>query len=932
MIHTRPIHPAATSLSLPRHSPIALVLFAAFVFEVLFLHTSILSAQPAPLGPPRPRDSTNSSRLLGSKRFTFDAAFLSDPPGLRFSFSRPVPTFDLSKGDTLDPVFVPPNSPRYERTTALAGAPRFESVRDTPDASTQILASGLDHDGVTPLLVLLQDPIDSESPVLLDVFSVAGAQLLALEAAGSGPGRVRTLLPPSGDLLRGSIPNKVFRPVAGAISHGLIVLFCTVSHQAAPTDPFLDAASAFVTSQDRGLTWTLSYESPPFFPGTRRGAPWAMQNWWPTKRHVPPTQAFFAASDYCLNPGSPGGNSFLFRASRPKPGFPWVIEPARIIYQSLGTDHHHIAGVLPFHPTGGSGNGLRFFSVLGDSRANNRIVSLTRPDSNYLDPNNWSLQDNFHGSAAAGPFPGAEANQFVGCAPGPHDHSVLAGADLITEQLMLLHFDDAAPSHPRTTRLFGLITTQGDGNLNFIIRTPTPELGGPYCATHAIATPTPAPPLSSRTLFSHDGIHWAHAAANGGGYPAIHGDHLYFDGPIATGVTRSPVPTLRIARPLLVGPGGWQRLRDNPRAVSGNGRIVPLARDPAGRWIDNGVPISPQPPAFGPVYKVSTLLEPTATLGFLYPASTGSAFAPRLWPQVQARWWILNPDPSRAASITVGLGFSPQPPDTYRESLLASVGSWAPVDLTFFSVPRPGSEPYLLFRQGYTTSDPQTFYIAMDCYAEGRGYPGYPMPPDAAPIPAPPTHAGTPAPDELASITGFACSPDWTITLAAQFPENGTDFTMPEQTRWSIATLWADPQNFIELAADMTSGHLVVEVTAAGLRSSTLTSDPLVFTRGSPILVSLAHRGSDGRLELTLSAAAQSLNSHSITPAPNARLRSMPREVRFYQPSVPPTSAGIAARVTPLQIWGGRIDERAFLPEPARAELLQTLDFLAPKE
>ena len=206
----------------------------------------------------------------------------------------------------------------HERPTAIAGAPIIETVRHVPGSSIQLLGSGLDHDGVTPLLVVLENVSGPQAPHYLDIFNVADNALLTAEATGAG--RNRIVLPGSFDLLRGAVPTKAYRPTAATVCHGLIVIYCTVTRQPAVGQPYDDVGGAFVVSQNRGHTWSIAYESPEFAPGWDRGAPWSMQNWWPTARGIKPKQAYFVATDYCLNPGSPGGHTFMFRATRPKPG------------------------------------------------------------------------------------------------------------------------------------------------------------------------------------------------------------------------------------------------------------------------------------------------------------------------------------------------------------------------------------------------------------------------------------------------------------------------------------------------------------------------------------------------------------------------------------------------------------------------------------
>lgn len=854
---------------------------------------------PCALGqtPQRPPDIQLGD---GVQRFVFDGRFQATP-GMKFRLSRPVATMDPLG------LSVAPNAPRFAAESTLAGAPAFEQIRASSSPIT-VLGSGLDHDGVTPLLLTYEA---APSAHYLDVFNVAGAELASAQTTGIG--RTRTLLPPNGDLMRGSVPGKRYRVTSAVVCHGLIVVFCTLEAQ--QSGAWRDTANAFVVSQDRGATWTVAYESTPFSPGPPRGAPWTMQNWWPIKHEALPTEAYFAASDYCANPGAPGGRLYICKAQRAAPGHPWVIKEALVPLEVSGgsSEHMHVGGVVPFGESG-----IRAFAALGDGRTNNRIVSMVNRTGEYGGA--WETDQAYHGARGT---PGIEGNQFVGCAPGPFEGTVLAGADLTVEQIALLTMDPEL-AHPVTQRLAGCTASDGTANVAFIIRTPTPERGGPYVANTEPFFFLPQP-YTKRALYSPDGLHWAQAAAPPGGYPLLHAGHIYFDGAPGTGLVRVPVPEVVAGRPLLVGPGGMQHSRLDA-AVSANpaSRFVPLTRNALGQWMDEGRILQPQPPACGTVYRVRTTSnDASPVIARVYPAGLQDGVNRILGSQVQISTWMMHTDISRSAMLQLGYGDSVTAPVTYRTANLSSTHTWAPITACE-NIDIPAGRTLQLFVRcaGEVCSD-QTVYLTLDAVVEGAGSPGYPMPQDAS-APA----NGTPMPDEMATVSGFACGKAWTITLALQIPEDGFDFRSTLQENWPLATLWGDDANAVQVWANTRTGEVSARMIVNGRWSRTIASDPITLVRGAPILVSIAQPGGLGATEMTISAAGQQVHTKAMPFVSAPRLAVQPREIRFGAVPSLPTSSGRGAAVSPLMIWGGQIEQTRAMSRVERVQLLRRLRFI----
>ncbi len=319
-----------------------------------------------------------------------------------------------------------------------------ETVRNTI-AHTDLLGSGLGHDGETPILLVY-----NRSSGILDVFTVAGNDLLEAEQTGVGRNRTDIGDTPKQDILQGAVANRAYEPVSAAVCHGLIVILCVVSEDLAPpSGDYVEVATAFVVSQDEGVTWDLVHEDSNVDEGWPRGREWCMQNWWPMASSASPREAYFVATDYRSNPDALGGRTYLFRAQRQEVGSPWTFEPVTITQEAVGAEgtHFHTAAVLPYEE-----EGLCVLTSVGDTQFNNCVVKQTRSDRDYTAPG-WTTVEDYHGLIGDITHHdwGREGNQFVGCAPGPQAGDVLVGADLNNEQIMLIPASELGGGTPANT-------------------------------------------------------------------------------------------------------------------------------------------------------------------------------------------------------------------------------------------------------------------------------------------------------------------------------------------------------------------------------------------------------------------------------------------------------------------------------------------------
>lgn len=836
--------------------------------------------------------------------------------GLVFEFERGVPTFDEDGGA------VGEDEARFARSSTIMSSVEMEVVRET-NYGTTILGSGFDHDGVTPLLVVRDSSLNA-----VDVFAAAGAGLMQAEATGVG--RARTMLGPEGivDIMGGSVPNHRYDPRAGVVCHGLIVLACAVSYQPfPPVSAWIVKSTALVVSVDRGRTWQLLFEDVSMQENRLRVREWSMQNWWPDEMGSAPTTAYFAAADYRSKPGCDGGRVLGFRATRAGVGGGWVIDTPAVIYQTptvAAGQHAHAAGIFR------RGSGLRAVVGIGDAQAFNRVVAVDRADTAVVSTG-WTATETYHGSE------GTSGNQFVGCAPGAAPGLMILGSDLCQEQLMLL---DARGETSRHEWLYGNGWASGLPSQNFVIRTPSPELAGPYCATYEPQqNSTIFPPGSRRLLYSEDGLSWAQLCApmnQSSWSAAIHGEHVYVDGDGVSHLSlrRVGLPeTVVTARPLKMGGGGMQRMASAP-SVTGwpGGTVTALSRNEDGLWVDGGVVIDPQPPCKGPVWRLTgTPGAPDTRIADIYPVTTTDMGGAVGSTRMIGRVWLMNLM-QKSMTPRIEVKSSAGPVIEVRNVNVSSEGVWSPVDMVIGAEIPEGQRPVVRVRSMSGGSEVQSFYLAIDTWSEGEGFPGYATGPDVSG-----RQDGTAYPDERAAITGISPGERWTVTLAGMVPWDGLDASVQSKTGldWPLASIAVGEGVGAErlvFFADLPAHALWAELWRGGAMVGAWRLDGFVWLRQSPVLLSVSRPGSGEDLAITVAACGmEAREMPRLEPDGSAMtFVGSPAMVRFDD-GTGIDGVGVEVHTSPMLWFGGEVLEDVALDEAGRRERLRSLGFLRPE-
>ncbi len=485
------------------------------------------------------------------------------------SFTRAVLTIDP------DGMNVNSNVPRFDESVRIAAVP-------APDAVTggfervyapggYLLASGVDHDGTTPLMVYLNvdngkllvfyaNTITPQAPKYT-TFGTGEVheKLLEVRIADSAShlaGNGRTF----NDLLDNTpAPGaKALEPRTAVICHGAIFVGGPVwVHTGGPLDKYDLKGWGFAINQTQGsptgwsLVWddTLQSQGQLYLP---RGLYWCMRAAPIWQRGVSyPTAFAISSSDYIFKdqPGgqAASGRAFYFRITRqplPAPSN-WVVGQGTQntvkafdirppVYRLL--NHVHSCIATEWNALDAESPGVQLVASIGDNMVHNRFIRFTMADhtADYTitTPDPWTIQENYHAKADAQGGP-AEATQSMQPATGffaPTAGDIIWTADLQTEwiSLMRLPTGGASPDQARFQHLYGWATGYGHDALNpnvprsrpvfFGLSQPRPEVIGHRLAAvyDEEASLSGATPEARRVLFCPDSTkprEWVQVAA-----------------------------------------------------------------------------------------------------------------------------------------------------------------------------------------------------------------------------------------------------------------------------------------------------------------------------------------------------------------------------------------------------------------------------------
>ncbi len=609
---------------------------------------------------------TGLASAQAPKRFIADAPnhtikFYSGS-GLNKEFSRNLATVNPD-GSGVDP-----NVMRFDDPVHIAAIP-VEPVEVTGGAG-RILASGVDHDGTTPLLIYLDVPLH-----LLKVFAGSGPTLASsrnlrtffagpLTVAAQGPRALPD--PPPGptffnllSTIPWSVGAKALEPASAVVFHGAIIIAGPVYLGTTVTSHYELKGWGFAMSQDRGQTWDLMWDDTnqvQVQPYIGRGNAWCLRAApvYDQRDAAHPSACIMCCTDYLYKdqfPQAESGRVFYFRITRGvEPTLPWLFGAntagdARVKVFTLTSpidpppfkplNHAHSCMATEWAPENSPPltKGVQLLVSIGDGREYNRFIRFTLP-YDYLSVDYttaaWGVQDEYHG--VADPAGGlntvaSESPQPVGAAFGANPGEMIWGTDLRTEWLFLTRLPTLGgtlPNQARFEHLYGLATGFGkdDGRsqpLVFTINQPRPELRtGPLTASYGEFLGAGAEPSADRILYCPNTSkprEWVQVAGEGA-TATVHAGHVYYVGSNLwripePSLTPASAPTLMKIQPVLVAPGGKNLVKKDGGgcfyAENGSGpEFTALEQVSSTVWKDGDLELPPVPSLGNRALKIRT--------------------------------------------------------------------------------------------------------------------------------------------------------------------------------------------------------------------------------------------------------------------------------------------------------------------------------------
>lgn len=919
------------------------------------------------------------------KTFRFNTTHIVS--GTTFDFLRSKPT------RTYDGVSVSAGVPRYDRTVSLLPAsPAHEQVLTTGYAA-MLMASGVNRAGTDFLwVVLTDDGGDVAGSKKLYIVNKADPHFNGTIFTDSNDFKQTTLTrraPNVFDMMLGAESDRAYYPRAAVVVPGAVWVGCEV--QTLVSGVWAPAGWALVRSEDEGANWKV-YQNDLASPESRtqpRGAAWSAQNYFtPGQRQTSTSallRAFLCFTDYrnnnpdILNPYPGGATVNILGILRPDTANGWKTdyENGTVVNKSLqlrGSDlggnafmsHVHCCGLLR------NGNDLVLVISIGDTQRYNRLVKMTL--ARYFDPtlpappdytvvSNWTINTDWHGSYDRLPGDPSDGDgqagwQCVGMCQHPSDAgALLVGSDIGSNVITKLSID--ANGKAKFEFVYGVNSSYSDSLWanpdTFVIRNPTPERYG--------AAASPAVAWFAQEQFPSTDQHYNRALLSWTGGADSWSSVARADQASANSiVARDPLGNWWLYiqsgvylkrfllssvnlrwRPLLVGPGGRNFVRDNfdlDQDSGAHAQLTTILRSSVdGQFHDGATLIDPQPPTMiNKLFKVRTVERPfdgSRRAGWFYMDKSGGvdhlAFARGMSTQRRTRVWVLDATKTldRVKTTIYLSAWSDHtgrlPPPTHdangnRTLDIVARDRWFPnvYSGALFLDPIVDTLATDIYSAtGAGGGDIQLYYVAPEFGTDGEGTPGYPLPPD---------DGSTVYPNESATIRSFATGENFTLLLAGMMGDSTWDHCFDRTNKvYDLCTWYKDADNYIKVSADTANFALKITIRVGGITHENSTIGGWYWTRDSALLLGLSYTTSGTnpkRLTIVASLGGGFVQTATIDTT-NPLAPGM-NELRFRDAATNESDA----TVHECRWIGGSIDETNATDVSGLQTQLETLAFL----
>ncbi len=380
-----------------------------------------------------------------------------------------------------------------------------------------------------------------------------------------------------------------------------------------------------------------------------RGREWAMSMTPVVDASGQMQAVWWAVTDYMQDPtkepAKPGGSTWVFKATRDPGANTYTVRQPRLIEQQedpLGKaeafEHRHSA-IVVLHETG---------------EVDVIVASGDNPDHSFVkrfrinDPVNYETSSLTVQSTGFLGQTGEMSPQLISFQVGSAPDKILAATDGRDEAVIEITVPRAIDEPAIVREAFGVRFSTSDAQTGIALTLVTQiQLAKPWERSgYAVVMGTVSGPVPDDAItigYSPDGLSWTEIASNPNNRRVIfHNDTLVMASSFGgDGILRAPVPATQAVQPLMIAPGGTQRLHETltPQQSFADTTVSFLTKE-SGLWVDNGAPLSVQPPSLGQVIRIDRLDEPLQTLLTRLNLAGGSANFPA--GGLAYKVWLMN--------------------------------------------------------------------------------------------------------------------------------------------------------------------------------------------------------------------------------------------------------------------------------------------------
>ena len=752
----------------------------------------------------------------------------------------------------------PINSPSYGHQAARCRFNNWTETVTTASLSWNLPSSGFDSDGITPLacavraanslLCIWRDSdidgsaADGGSAVLEINLLRASSQTLDGESAG-GSFIIDIMNGASvgeGDVLH-SESTVALQPKACIVLPGCFIFICRRMRNTSGIIWSTEGIGLVAMQRGRENNFTrkwlgdlqTDYLADPFVNGWRRGREWMAGSYWPfTLRQLPPLRVFIPFVDYINDTDQgtalKGGQVGIIEATRPNEFTNWAFGTIYKIFEKEEDGNH-------FHTAAWTPRGVVL--SMGDSPNLNENILFTCSDwDDYTNASNWTTVRKAYGS---GEFGGSlpehgHANPWAGAVPSLTDiNKFLVGGD--GSPAAVFEVEVLADNTLTYTQLWGYLT--GDTNRQWVALD-IHGSGERQTGVLARSQLNVGTALVTPLIYGNDDVSFASIAkmpstCAPGSILRRHGTDAYalnLGG--SRGVYKMPLPGIVANRGLAVGPGGINLLE-----LNGSEYFLTFAlQSTVLTYVSDSTA-----PSSNPVLEVEQPGGGANQQLFLIDLA-GSTYAFSA-PVMHLVFWfknLLNTGiPLRIIYDDQGAGGN----GVYSGGeYTPGLNVWQLCVMSMANPATPWANPHegrIRFEHHTSHVGPSHFRLQIQGAYEGPECP-YLIAPQV-----------TSTDEEVEQSLG-TLGPIWTVGIELHIPMCGADFhysthATPFQNTITLATVYIDANNYVEIIADLANDEIDFHVIVAG---SELGASPKVVTtvalqRDTTILLGVTFDGTN---------------------------------------------------------------------------------------